>query len=245
MSENDAHGSSGTSKSGTGDVELIEVTVDAQPDLYVAPPRKANGSYAVKAHRIEFSATVKVAETAAEGTWKVGWIQTIYPCSHSVTYQSPSGPAQGKMTATVPAPVADGVSQEDTGHFAWSEHVPDEGEAGQQVTATADDEPSVPFRKEHDGKEADWMKGWAAVATSGSMSFGTWLVAESPGGAIEYLYHVDWHVDFGTTLADGEIVAATGKLAITKRGPGQGDLKPCLSPSVINDDPPRYQPIRI
>jgi hypothetical protein len=142
MSENDAHGSSGTNKSGTGDVELIKVKVDAKPDLYVDPPRKANGSYAVKAHRIEFSATVKVAETAAEGSWKVGWIQTIYPCSHSVTYQSPSGQAQGKMTATVPAPVADGVSQANTGHFAWSEHVPDEGTAGQLVTTTADDEPS-------------------------------------------------------------------------------------------------------
>jgi hypothetical protein len=244
MSENDAHGSSITSKSGTRDVELIEVKVDAQPDLYVDPPRKANGSYAVKAHRIEFSATVKVAETAADGSWNVGWIQTMYPCSHSVTYQSPSGPAQGKMTATVPAPVADGIFQEN-GHFAWSEHVPDVGEAGQQVTATADDEPSVPFRKEHDGKEADWMKGWTAVATSGSMLFGTWLVAESPGGAIEYLYHVAWHIDFGTTLADGKIVAATGKLAITSKGAGQGALKPCLSASVINDDPPRYEPTRI
>jgi len=242
MSDSDLQGNTTKTAGGTGDMQLIKVNVDANPGLSVKAPKKKGGSYALGTEGIKFCGTVKVAETAAKGDWSVGWIQTIYPCGQSVTYQNPAGTAQAKMTSTVAEAEADGISQEDTRHWAWSEHVPDICQPGESVTASADDQPNMPFREPYDRDKPEWIKGWKAIATSGSMQFCTWLVAEAPTKNIEYLYHVVWHVDFGARLKDGAIEEITGKLAVTGQGEGKGPCAPCLSAKVIDSDEHPYLP---
>lgn len=242
MSVNDPRHNTAKGAGGTSDVKLIEVKVGAGSGLSVDLPKKDGGSYALTSERITFSATVEVAATA-EGEWTMGWIQTIYPCSQSVTYQNPDGTVQGNMTSTVGAAEADGVSQEDTGHWAWNEPNPDTCLPGKPVTVHADDQPNVPFSEPYNGRKgAEWIKGWNAIATSGRMNFCTWLVAEAPNKNIEYLYYVVWHVDFGATLKNGKIVKSTGGLAVTEKGEGKGPFEPTLCPKVIQSDEHPYLP---
>jgi hypothetical protein len=133
---------------------------------------------AVAATGVRFSAKVTVAQTAGPGTWHVGWIQTAYPCSQSVTYQNPSGPGQGKMVATQKRPMADGPDTddgsgsgdgdetEDAKHWAWYDE-PKECTVGQSVKVKLHDEPNVPFHSQYKGSAAPWIAGWRAVAVAG------------------------------------------------------------------------------
>jgi hypothetical protein len=236
MSEDDPRGAAVKIRASTGDVNLIDVKVSIAEEgrLQLVPPKAEGKSAAISAPYIEFIAQVQVAETAANGDWNVGWIQTVYPSIHSVTYQHPSGDPRGKRIATIAVPLADGVMG-DNGHWAWSDGIPDTLTAGQPATVRADDQPSVPFRQPYNYGEPSWVEGWNAVATSGHKIFGTWLVAETPDQEVEYLYHVAWNVDFGTILKNGEIESVTGQLAITSQGPGQGALVPVFCDQTIND----------
>src|SRR5256885_1117939 len=91
------HGLKGKDRMSRFSVADLSITV--KPDLCVSnrftdeDPDKAD--LAVAADGVEFSATVTVPVAEMAGIWHVGWIQTIYPCGQSVTYQNPSGPGLG------------------------------------------------------------------------------------------------------------------------------------------------------
>jgi hypothetical protein len=255
MSQEDVREFTVKGEGDAGDFKLSALKLDALPGLKVTTtdPRDLElqkssdfADHQLESYGVDFWITVTVPATAASGMWRVGWIQTIYPCHQSATYQDPSGKRQGKMTATVANAMSDGirVRGEHKGHWAWAEDIDDIAtcEAGGSVTAKTGDQPNVAFHRQYQGNAVEWIKGWKAVATSGTSSFCTWLVAEAPDGTISYLYHVVWHVDFGTTLKDGTIAESTGGTFITGQGPGKGDLEPCIAVRVISDQEPPYLP---
>lgn len=256
------HGLRGEGRMGGFSVADLSITV--KPGLCVSnrfTDEDPDGAdLAVAADGAEFSAMVTVPATEMAGTWHVGWIQTIYPCSQSVTYKDSSGPGLGNMIATVSRAMADGDASEDSGeshdggdeshggdesgdaeHWAWYED-PTECNAGGSVSVAMDDQPNVPFHAEYKGSKAEWIAGWHAVAVSGQKPFCTWLVAEAPDSEIVYLYYVAWTVDFGATLASGELTKATGGTFIIKQGEGKGDYEPCLESRTIADEDPRFLP---
>ena len=243
---------------------VADLSITVKPDLCVSnrftdeDPDHAN--LAVAADGVKFSVTVTVPATEMAGSWHVGWIQTIYPCSQSVTYKDPSGPGQGNMVSTLNRAMADGDASEDSGeshdggdeshdgdetgdagHWAWYED-PAECNAGDSVSVAMDDQPNVPFHTQYKGTNAPWIAGWHAVAVAGQKPFCTWLAAEAPDGEIVYLYHVAWTVDFGATLAGDKLTEATGGTLIRKEGEGKGDDEPCLESRTIADEDPAFLP---
>lgn len=258
MAENDERGLGRRSGDRMSRFGVTARRITVKPTLLVSPnftdedPDGAN--LAVAADGVQFSARVTVPETEVEGTWHVGWIQTVYPGSQSVTYQAPSGPGRGNMVATLGRAMADGDASGDgseaddgdetsgAGHWAWYEN-PAECNAGKSVTVEMDDQPNVPFHTRYHGSNAPWIKDWHAVATAGQKTFCTWLAAEAPDGEIIYLYHVAWIVDFGATLADGELSGqTTGGARITNEGAGKGNLEPCLESKTIAEQDPPFLP---
>lgn len=247
MAESDERALAIRSTDGAVSFTVTNLKIDKGPGLSVEPNPEPGedpdgATCIVVASGVKFSATVTATGAAPPGAWMAGWIQTLYRCSQSVTYQSPGGAARGKMVSALDRPRADGDSSQDE-HWAWYES-PGDCAPGVPATVKLKDEPNTPFHPQYDGQAAPWITGWNAVAVAGTMPFCSWLVAEHTGTKeIVYLHHIAWTVDFGVTLSGGKLSGApAGGTVITSQGPGKGGQEPCLEPEAIEAESYPFEP---
>lgn len=244
---------SATSRDKKSEFTVDVLTLDVKQGLNVTSAFAADGqdgaTHQVASGGVKFSATVTLTGSGSDRKWRTGWIQTVLPCGQSVTYQNATGKGQGTMTSAQGSPARDGDQSPDETLCIWYDT--GTGSAlvspGGTVTVAMNDKPNVPFHPAYAGTKVPGIKGWKAVGTAGDKTFCTWLVAEAENDKespkeIVYLYFVDWTCNFGATLQDGALLSFTGGTKITNKGPGKGELVPCLDLVAIEEEDFPFEP---
>ncbi|GII00337.1 hypothetical protein [Planobispora takensis] len=227
---------------------VLDLTSTADPQLEATnaygDDDPDNAPLQVASKGVTLTGTVSLSGPAGSRKWRVGWIQTIYPCRQAVTYERPADNYRGKLVCTIDRSRRDGDLADDGGHCIWyaTSDSSKEIAPSSPVIVEMDDQPNVSFHDVYNGKAADWIKGWKGIAVEGTKSFCSWLIAEAADDhEIVYLYHVVWECDYTTSLKDGRLVAPSGGTRIISHGPGQGSKTPNLEKDPIDEEdfPPK------
>lgn len=189
---------------------------------------------------VKFTATVGLAGPGSGRSWRTGWIQTIYPCGQSVTYQDPAGQKRGAMVSTQPAPMRDGDWPTSGGQRCiWYDTESSSApiELGKPVKIGLSDQPNVPYHPKYKGQAAPWITDWNAIEVSGEKPFCSWLVAEAAedDGELIYLYYIAWTCKYYASFADGKAVLKGG-VTLVEHGFGAGKFTPCLDLDPIDEN---------